>query len=122
MKINNNESIKEFLIKYKSLHDSNITNINYDITNSKLEMSINVFWSGEPVLKEDNTYETNKTKINLIFKGIEKLTIKEIESFDYIEGIKLEYIKLNNKDYINFVDNYEIINIICEELSYEEIK
>lgn len=122
MKINNNESIKEFLINYKSLHDSNITNINYDITNSKLEMSINVFWSGEPVLKEDNTYETNKTKINLIFEGIEKLTIKEIESFDYIEGIKLEYIKLNNKDYINFVDNYEIINIICEELSYEEIK
>lgn len=122
MKINNNKSIKEFLINYKSLHDSNITNINYDITNSKLEMSINVFWSGEPVLKEDNTYETNKTKINLIFEGIEKLTIKEIESFDYIEGIKLEYIKLNNKDYINFVDNYEIINIICEELSYEEIK
>ena len=57
------ENIKEFIKYYHGLHDSYITNINYDIAKSQIELLIDVTWSGAPILREDKTYETNKIKM-----------------------------------------------------------
>ena len=80
-------NLDEFINYYHSLHDSYVTNINYDVNNSKIELLIDVCWSGDPILKEDDTYETNKTKIKMILYNINKFSIKEMFSWDYIDEV-----------------------------------
>ena len=46
--------------------DSYITNINYDISKSRIELLINVCWSGQPILKEDNNTGMNVTKVEAV--------------------------------------------------------
>lgn len=118
------DNLQEFLDYYHYLHDSTISNINYDIYNSKIEMLIDVFWSGTPKLKEGKTYETNKTKLKIIFEGIEKCNNKEIYSWDFINNVFIKYIKLNNKEFICFAEEEEdpYIYIVCDKIIYEEHK
>ena len=49
------ENLNEFVKYYHEFHDSYITNINYDIFKSKIELLIDVCWSGKPILKENKT-------------------------------------------------------------------
>jgi hypothetical protein len=117
------ENLLEFLEYYHDLHDSFITNIEYDIHKAQIQLLINVYWSGEPKLKTDNTYETNKKKMKMIFEGIEQVNIKEFFSWDYIHEAYIKSIKLNNKEFLCFADEEEepLLYIVCETIRYDEL-
>ena len=75
---------REFAIIYRIhhvFHDSYITNVNYNIELSQIEIIINVCWVGESKLKEDGTYETNNIKMKMVFNDVEQYTNKEIFSW-----------------------------------------
>lgn len=117
-------NLEDFVNYYHYFHDSYITNINYDITNSKIELFMDVTWSGEPILKDNNTYETNKTKLQIVFSDILEYTNKEIFSYEYIDKIFIKYINIDNKEYICFAtdDKEPLLYIICSNIEYNEIK
>ena len=119
----NKSNYEEFLKYYHSFHDSYITNINYDIYNEKIEMFIDVCWSGKPVLKDDNTYETNKIKMKINFNKVDEYFCSEIFSWDYIDKAVIRYVLSDDKEMISFSsdDVDPIIKIVCEEIEYEEI-
>ena len=114
----------DFINNYHSFHDSYILDICYDIQNSKITMLIDTYWSGTPILKEDGTYETNRTQVNIYFNHIKDCTIKSIMSYEYIDNAYLKYITLNNNDLICFASHEEnpLFYIVAEEMEYEEIK
>ena len=118
------DNLDEFIKYYHSFHDSCITNINYDILESRIEFLIDVFWSGVPILKDDNTYETNKVKMRLILNKVEQCNNKEMFSYDFINEVFIKYIKLGNKEFICFASDEKepLIYIVCESIEYEEIK
>lgn len=117
------ENIADFIKYYHAFHDSYIKSINYDINNSKIELLIDVYWSGEPTLRKDNTYDTNKSKIKIIFDNIIKCNIKERESWEYIDEAFIKYIIQDNNGLLSFeLDNYApSISIVCSSIEYEEI-
>lgn len=118
------ENLEEFLEYYHNLHDSWITNINYNIFDSKIEMLIDVAMSGESVLKDDNTYDVNKTKLRMIFNDVQQCDIKEMYSWDFIMNCYLNYINFEDDEYICFANDEKdpVIYIVCEDIDYEEIK
>ncbi len=118
------DNLSSFIEYYHGFHDSYITNINYDIRLSKIELFIDVYWSGEPILKEDSTYETNKTKMKMIFNGVEQCNNKEIFSWDYISDAFIKYIKIKNKEFICFASDEKepLVYIVCDNIEYEELK
>ena len=115
-------NLEKFLDYYHYLHDSYITNINYDVTKSQIEMLIDVYWSGEPKLKEDKTYETNKKKLRMMCSGVELCNNKESFSWDYINCVYLKYINLKNKEFICFATDEKdpYVYIVCDSIKYEE--
>lgn len=117
------DNISEFMEYYHELHDSIITNINYSVLKDQIELLIDVHWSGEPILKDDGYYETNKKKIRMIFNEIESCNNKEISSCDFISQAFLKYITLDNKEFICFASEEEdpSIYIVCESIEYEEV-
>lgn len=118
------DNVSSFIEYYHNLHDSYIPNVSYDIKLSKIELAINVFWSGKPILNKDKYYETNSTKLKMIFSNIEKCNIKEIFSWDYINDALIKYINIKNKDYICFANDESnpLIYIVCDKIEYEELK
>lgn len=122
MKVLTRENIDEFMSFYHDFHDSYINDIKYDYKSSEVELLIDVFWSGKPSLKEDGTYNTNKTKIKMICTNVYQYKYKE-RFPDYIEGAYLKYIKIEGIDYICFAtDNKDpLVSIVCEEIKYEEM-
>ena len=118
------DNLSSFIEHYHGFHDSYITNINYDIRLSKIELFIDVYWSGEPILKEDRTYETNKIKMKMIFNGVEQCNNKEIFSWDYISDVFIKYIKIKNKEFICFASDEKepLVYIVCDNIEYEELK
>ena len=120
----NKDNLKQFLEYYHFFHDSYITNINYLINENKIELFIDICWAGEPILKDDKTYETNKTKLILTFNNIKQFNCKEIFSWDYIDKAYIDNIKINGKDYICFANNKEnpLIYIVSDNIEYSEIK
>lgn len=118
------DNLSSFIEYYHGFHDSHITNINYDIMLSKIELFIDVYWSGKPILKEDRTYETNKTKMKMIFNGVEQCNNKEMFSWDYISDAFIKYIKIRNKEFICFAsdENDPLVYIVCDNIEYEELK
>ena len=120
----NEDNLNEFIKYYYEFHDSYITNVNYDISKSEIELLINVCWSGEPILKDNNAYQTNKTKMRMILNNVEKCNNKEMFSWDYINKVFIKYIKLDNKEFICFASDEQdpVIYIVCESIKYEEIK
>lgn len=119
-----NDNLSSFMEYYHNFHDSFITNINYDIKLSKIELFIDVGWSCKPLLKEDGYYETNKTKLKMIFNNVEKCTNKEIFSWDYISDAYIKYINIKGKDYICFASDEKepLVYIVCDAILYEELK
>ena len=117
------DNLKSFLEYYHDFHDSTISNINYNIEKSEIDLLINVYWSGTPVLKEDKTYKTNKRKLKMIFNGVELVITKEIFTWDYITKANIEYTTLENKEYISFKDdlNEPQIYILSDSIEYEEL-
>ena len=118
------DNLDEFINYYHEFHDSYITNVNYDISKSQIELLINVRWAGKPILREDKTYQTNKIKMRMILNNIEQCNNNEMFSWDYINEIFIKYIKLNNNEFICFASDEQepLIYIVCESVEYEEIK
>ena len=118
------DNLDEFINYYHEFHDSYITNVNYDISKSQIELLINVRWAGKPILREDKTYQTNKIKMRMILNNIEQCNNKEMFSWDYINEIFIKYIKLNNNEFICFASDEQepLIYIVCESVEYEEIE
>ena len=118
------DNLDEFINYYHEFHDSYITNVNYDISKSQIELLINVRWAGKPILREDKTYQTNKIKMRKKLKNIEQCNKKEMNSRDYINEIFIKNIKLNNNEFICFASDEQepLIYIVCESVEYEEIK
>lgn len=118
------DNLLSFIEYYHNFHDSHITNINYDIMLSQIELFIDVYWRGEIVLKEDGTYEKNMAKIKMVFKGVEQCNNKEIFSWDYINEVFIKYIKINNTEYICFASDEKEpqVYIVSDNVEYEELK
>ena len=72
--------LSSFMEYYHDFHDSYITNVNYNVKLSQIEVFIDVCWSGKPKLKENMKYETNKTKIKMVFNDVKQCCNKEIFS------------------------------------------
>lgn len=109
------ENINEFCSNYEFLHDAFITNINYDIFKSEIEILLtNVF------IVENGKY----LKMRLAFKGVEQCNNKEIFSWDYITQAFIKYIKIKNKEYICFANDDEdpFVYIACDSIEYEVIE
>ena len=123
MQLNKN-NLNNFLEYYHFFHDSYIKSINYLINDNEIELYIDVCWSDTPLLKEDKTYETNKTKLKLVFSEIKEFSCKEIFSWDYIDKAYIDNIKIEGKEYICFASNKEkpLIYIVSNNIEYSEIK
>ena len=117
------ENLNNFMNYYHELHDSYIKEFNYDVYDSKIELLIDVCWFGELILKDDNSYETNKIKLKMILNSIKTFNIKDYFSWDYIDKLYMKFIKLENKEYICFASSEEepLIYIVCDSIEYEEI-
>jgi len=117
------DNLSSFIEYYHGFHDSYITNINYDIKHSQIVVFIDVCWSGDPIQKEDGTYETNKTKMKMVFNGVEQCNNKEIFSWDYINDIFIQYIKIKNTEFICFASDEKepLFYIVCDNIEYEEL-
>lgn len=124
MKKLNKDNLTEFIEYFHGFHDSYITNINYDIEKSEIEIIINVCWSGNPRLKEDGYYEINKTKIRMIFNDIKQCNNKEIYYWDYISSAYIKYIRIDDEDFICFASDEEepLVYILCKSIQYEKLK
>ena len=118
------ESIEEFLNYYHYFHDSTIEDFNYNFKTSEILITIDVFWSGKPKLKENGYYETNKTKIKMILKKKKEFKIDEENDFGYIDHLYFKFINLNKKEYLCFAtaEKDPHIYIVCDKVKYEEIK
>ena len=88
------DNLESFIQHYQGFHDSWFSNINYNIKEAKIEVLVDVFWSGEPTLKEDGTYETNKVKVKMNLNGVEQCNIKELFSWDSINDVFIKYITI----------------------------
>lgn len=118
------DNLSLFIEYYHHFHDSYITNVNYNIELSQIEIFMDVCWSGKPILKEDGSYETNKTKIRMLFNDVKRYNNKEIFSWDYINEAFIKYIKIENKELICFASDEKepFIYIVCDKIEYEELK
>lgn len=116
------DNLSSFIEYYHGFHDSFISNINYDIKRSQIELFIDVHWSDTPSLKKDGTFETNNIKMRMIFKGVEHCNFKELFSWDYIDDVFINYIIIKNKEYICFASSEEepFVYIVCDSIEYEE--
>lgn len=123
MKVINKDNIEEFMSFYHYFHDSTINDLKFNYKDDVLELFIDAFWSGEPILKEDNTYETNKRLVKLVFKDINRLNIDEQQNYGYIDDAYLKIIKLNNEEFICFAtDNNEpYVYVVAKTLEYYDL-
>lgn len=116
-------NLNNFMEFYNYFHDSYIKKINYDLDKNKIYLFINVFWVGEPIKNENNYYETNRTKMKITFTGIKEY--KDDSRFsDYIDEAIIEYVELNNKEYIFFASDEAEPSfcVISDTMEYEEYK
>lgn len=117
------DNLESFIQHYQGFHDSWFSNINYNIKEAKIEVLVDVFWSGEPTLKEDGTYETNKVKVKMNLNGVEQCNIKELFSWDSINDVFIKYITIKDKEFICFASEEEdpSFYVICDSIEYEEL-
>ena len=117
------ENLEDFLKKYHMFHDSTIESINYLVKDSKIEVTMNVWWENEKILKEDGTYNTNKHLLRFIFNNVEECKNREIFSWDYVDEIFIKYIKIQGKELICFASDERdpFIYIVCETIEYEKV-
>lgn len=123
----NKENIKKFAKYYHYFHDSYIEEIKYHKNNSTIEILIMVYWSGTPYLKEDGSYESNKTNIKMIFKNIKSYGEDKNRDSDNIDDVILDYFKIDNQELIGFSifsgrkDEEPYFYVLSEKLEYKEI-
>ena len=118
------DNLPLFMEYYHYFPDSYITNVNYNIELSQIEIFMDVCWSGQPILKENGSYETNKTKIRMLFNDVKIYNNKEIFSWEYINKAFIKYIKFENEEIICFASDEKepFVYIVCDKIEYEELK
>lgn len=116
------DNLKSFMDYYHWFHDSYITDVKYEFLKKQIELYFDIFWSGDPILKDDENYETNKTKLK-ICKSIYQYNYKE-NYINYIDEAYLKFININKKEYVCFATDKEepLISVICKSIEYEELK
>lgn len=116
------DNLTEFMDYYHWFHDSKILDVKYYFKKTKIELYLDVFWSGKPILKNDGTYETNKTVVKMICNDIYQYNFKETYLND-IDDAYLKYIMINEEEYICFATDKEepLISIVCRSIEYEEV-
>lgn len=109
------ENLNDFLDQYHGFHDSCISSINYLISNSQIEMIIDLYWEDKQIKKDEKS-----NKIKLIFNNIKQYSNKEIFSWDFIHSVYLGYVKLEDNEYICFADDedHPLIYVVCESIMY----
>lgn len=117
------DNLSSFMDYYHWFHDSSIKDVKYYYKEDKIELYIDVYWSGEPTIKEDGTYITNRTKLKMVCHKIYQYRYKETYT-DYIDDAYLKYIIINKEEYICFATDKEepLISVVCESIEYEELK
>lgn len=122
MNILNKDNLEEFLTYYHDFHDSFITEVKYDVSKHKMEVIVDVYWSGNPTLKEDGSYETNKTKMKMVFNKVDSCNIKEM-GLD-ISCAYIKYITIDNRELICFADDEDKPDfyVVCKSIEYEEVR
>ena len=114
----NKKNLNKVLDDFYNLHDANITNINYNINKTNIEIFIDLYWTKD--IKIGDGKRSNQI-MKIIFEGIELINIKELFNWDYIYNIYIKYITIRNKEFICFADAEEDPNvyIVCENIMYE---
>ncbi len=117
------DNLTSFMDYYHWFHDSNITDVKYEYLKNQIELYIDVFWSGDPILKDDGSYETNKTKLKIVCKDIYQYNYKE-NYLDYIDDAYLKFLNIDKEEYICFATDKEepLISVVCKSIEYEELK
>ena len=123
MKEINRKNISNFMNYYHNFHDSNIININYIVKDTRIEIVLDVCWSGIPVLNEDKTYQTNSVMLKIIFYDIVQYNNREMFFNKNINKAFLKYIKFNDKEMLCFADSSlePLFYVVCDRIEYEEI-
>ena len=123
MKEINRKNISNFMNYYHNFHDSNIININYFVKDTRIEIVLDVCWSGIPVLNEDKTYQTNSVMLKIIFYDIVQYNNREMFFNKNINKAFLKYIKFNDKEMLCFADSSlePLFYVVCDRIEYEEI-
>ena len=117
------ENIYEFMDYYHFLHDSSIKKLNYNPTESKIDAIFDIYWSGEPTITKDGTYDTHKAKIRMVFTGIDNFS--DNEQHNYIDNSFVECYQKDGKDLICISlqsydpDEEPYLYIACEKIEYE---
>ena len=117
------DNINEFMDYYHYLHDSSINKINYNSNEAEVEVIINIYWSGEPTIKSDGTYDTHKCRIRMVFTGVDKFS--DNQDYSSIDDSSVEYYDKDGKDLIcislqcDYLDEEPLIYIVCEKIEYE---
>lgn len=111
------KNLNEFLDDFYNLHDSVITNVNYNVHQYTVEMFIDLYWIKD--IKTGDSKRTDKI-IKIIFEGIEIINIKEL-GWNWILDVYIKYITIKNKEFICFANAEEEpdVYIVCEKLKYE---
>lgn len=123
MRCINNKNIANFMNYYHSFHDSDIININYRVKDARIEILLDVCWSGIPMLNEDKTYQTNRVMIKMIFYDVLQYNNKEMFLSNNINKAFLKYIKFDDKEMLCFADSVDkpSFYVVCDKIEYEEV-
>jgi len=124
MKDINRKNLTNFMNYYHNFHDSNIININYFVKDARIEIILDVCWSGIPILNEDKTYQTNRVMLKMIFYDIVQYNNREVNLNNIINKAFLRYIKFNDREMLCFADSSlePLFYVVCDRIGYEEIE
>ena len=123
MNILTKDNIDEFMEYYHYLHDSSINKVDYNPIEEKIEMIINIYWSGEPTIKSDGTYDTDKSRIKMIFTGVNEYN--DNQDYSSIDDSSVEYYDKDGKELIgisllcDYLDEEPLIHVVCGKIEYE---
>ncbi len=117
------DNLISFMDYYHWFHDSYISDVKYEFKKNNIDIYMDVYWSGNPILKDDGTYETNKTKLKILCENIYSYNFKEIYT-DYIDEAYLKFITISKEEYICFATDKKepLISVVCKSIKYEKLK
>ena len=124
MKEINKKNIANFMNFYHNFHDSKIINVNYFVNDCRIEIVLDVCWSGIPVLNEDKTYQTNRVMLKMIFYDIVQYNNREMSMNNIINKGFLKYIKFNDSEMLCYADSSlePLFYVVCDRIEYEELE
>lgn len=107
----NKKNVEQFLTGINYLKDYKYHTIKYDVNNNKVSI----------IFKNSND---EGKKIKLDFIGIKECNIKEVFDWEVIDKIFLDYVHLEEMEFICFATSSQNPNIyvVCDEIKYDIMK